>query len=42
MIICEDLEFDFAKPQKSEVVRYLMGLGYDLVAKTPYSLLFRQ
>jgi FkbM family methyltransferase len=39
MIICEDLEFDFAKPQKSEVVRYLMGLGYDLVAKTPYSLI---
>ncbi len=41
IIICEDLEFDFDKPQKSEVVKYLMGLGYRLVAKTPYSLVMK-
>lgn len=41
LIICEDLEFDFKKPQKSGVVKYLMGLGYSLVAKTPYSLVMK-
>lgn len=41
LVICEDLEFDFARPQSSEVAKYLMGLGYKLVAKTPYSLIFK-
>jgi len=41
LIICEDLEFDFERPQKSGVVKYLMGLGYRLVAKTPYSLILK-
>jgi len=41
LIICEDLEFEFQKPQSSGVVKYLLGLDYALVAKTPYSLIFR-
>jgi FkbM family methyltransferase len=41
VIICEDLEFDFMKPKNSEVVKYLMGLGYELVARTPYSLVLK-
>lgn len=39
IIICEDLEFDFMNPKRSEIVEYLMSLGYVLVAKTPYSLI---
>lgn len=42
IIICEDLEFDFLKPTHSEVVKYLLDLGYELVAKTPYSLILRE
>ena len=42
VIICEDLEFDFGKLQASGVVKYLMGLGYELVAKTPYSLVLKE
>lgn len=41
LIICEDLEFDFEKPKSSGVVKYLMELGYKLVAKTPYSLILK-
>jgi len=40
VVIAEDLDFDFEKPKKSAVVKYLMSLGYLLVAKTPYSLVF--
>lgn len=42
MIMAEDLEFDFAWPKKSKVVNFLQGVGYKLVAKTPYSLIFRK
>lgn len=41
LIICEDLEFDFEKPTSSGVVKYLLGLDYQLVDKTPYSLIFK-
>lgn len=41
LIICEDLEFNFDKPQSSGVVKYLLGLDYRLVAKTPYSLILK-
>lgn len=41
LIICEDLGFDFMKPKTSEVVKFLMELGYRLVAKTPYSLILK-
>ena len=40
VLIVEDLEFDVEKPQKSRVYKMLSGLGYKLVAKTPYSLIF--
>lgn len=42
VIICEDLEFDFMKPKSSGVVKYLIELGYELVAKTPYSLVLKE
>jgi FkbM family methyltransferase len=41
IIICEDLEFDFGKPKASAVVKFLQGLGYKLVGKTPYSLILK-
>lgn len=41
LIICEDLDFDFEKTRSSGVVKYLLGLNYALVAKTPYSLIFK-
>jgi len=40
VVIGEDLEFDFLNPKKSEVVKYLLGLGYRLAGVTPYSLVF--
>ena len=42
VVICEDLEFDFMNPKKSAVVKYLLDLGYELVGKTPYSLILRE
>lgn len=42
VIICEDLNFDFMKPKSSGVVKYLMELDYELVAKTPYSLVLKE
>jgi len=41
IVICEDLDFDFENPKRSELVKYLLKLDYVLVAKTPYSLIFR-
>lgn len=41
LIICEELEFDFLKPKESPVVKYLLDLGYELRAKTTYSLVLR-
>lgn len=41
VVICEDLEFDFQKPKNSKVVKYLMDQGYELIGKTPYSLILR-
>lgn len=41
ILICEDLDFDLDNPTKSAVMRYLSGLGYGLVDKTPFSLVFR-
>lgn len=41
LLICEDLEFDFMNPKSSGVVKYLMGIGYTLVAKTPYSMILK-
>ncbi|KKU32590.1 hypothetical protein A3K29_05660 [Candidatus Collierbacteria bacterium RIFOXYB2_FULL_46_14] len=42
LIICEDLEFDFKNWKKSEVTKYLVAKGYELKAKTPYSLIFKR
>jgi FkbM family methyltransferase len=42
VVICEDLEFDFGQPRKSKVVLFLEKMGYILVAKTPYSLIFKE
>jgi FkbM family methyltransferase len=39
IVIVEDLKFDLERPTSSGVVKYLRGLGYKLVAKTPYSLI---
>ncbi len=41
VIVCEDLEFDFRKIGSSKITKYLLDLGYLLVGKTPYSLVFR-
>ena len=41
VIIAEDLSFDFDHPRKSKIVNFLQGVGYNLVAKTPYSLIFK-
>lgn len=41
VIIAEDLSFDFDNPRKSKIVNFLQGVGYNLVAKTPYSLIFK-
>ncbi|EKD52779.1 MAG: methyltransferase FkbM family [uncultured bacterium] len=41
MVVCEDLEFDYKNWKKSDVTAYLDSLGYDLIAKTPYSLIFK-
>lgn len=41
MVICEDLEFDLDEPRKSGVYRFLTKLGYKMVAKTPYSMVFK-
>lgn len=40
VVICEDLNFEVEKADKSEVLRYLKSKGYRLTAKTPYSLIF--
>ena len=42
IIICEDMEFDLANWKKSKITTYLMDLGYELLGKTPYSLIFRR
>lgn len=41
VLIVEDLEFDLENPKASPVVKYLLGLGYKLVAKTTYSLILK-
>lgn len=41
VVICEDLDFDMENIRKSSVTKLLLGLGYKLVAKTPYSLVFK-
>lgn len=41
LVICEDLKFNFLSPRSSAMVKYLLGLDYRLVAKTPYSLIFK-
>lgn len=41
LIICEDLDIDLENQGKSSVVKYLISLGYQLVDKTPYSLVFK-
>lgn len=41
VIIAEDLSFDFGDSMKSEVVKFLGEMGYKLLAKTPYSIIFK-
>jgi len=41
MIIAEDLEFDWREPKKSAVTKYLSSLGYELKARTSYSLIYK-
>ena len=41
ILICEDLEFDLMSPKKSDLVKYLLEMHYELIAKTPYSLILR-
>lgn len=41
VLICEDLDFDIENPLKSALMKYVGGLGYKLVDKTPFSLIFR-
>jgi FkbM family methyltransferase len=41
LVICEDLGFNFLNPRSSDVTKFLLKLDYRLVAKTPYSLIFR-
>ncbi len=41
VVICEDLAFDFREWKKSGVAKLLDSVGYTLVAKTPYSLVFK-
>lgn len=41
VVICEDLEFEFLNSKRSGVVKYLLEMGYELVAKTPYSLILK-
>ena len=42
LIICEDMQFDFKNWKKSKVANFLDSKGYELLAKTPYSLIFRK
>lgn len=42
LVICEDLSFYFKRWNKSGTVKFLDSVGYVLVAKTPYSLIFKQ
>ncbi len=42
VIIAEDLGFDLEKPKGSKVFGFLSSMGYKLVAKTPYSLIFKE
>lgn len=41
IVICEDMDFDLRHWQRSEVTEYLLSLDYELLGKTPYSLIFR-
>jgi len=41
IVICEDLDFSWEKPMKSNVAEMMKNLGYELVGLTPYSLVFR-
>ncbi|BDQ03135.1 FkbM family methyltransferase [Ignavibacterium sp.] len=41
VILCEDAEFDFANPQKSRVFNFLVEKNYQLFAKTPSTLIFK-
>lgn len=41
VVIVEDLNFDWRDPKKSKVTKLLLGLGYELECKTPFSLIFR-
>lgn len=41
IVICEDLDFEMENWSRSKVVSFLVGNDYRLVAKTPYSLIFR-
>lgn len=41
IIICEDMDFDFTNWKKSKIATYLVELGYEILGKTPYSLIFK-
>lgn len=40
VIICEDLDFDFRQLRESEISLFLMKKGYELTAKTQFSLIW--
>lgn len=42
IIVCEDMEFDFKNWTRSKVAVLLDKQGYSLLAKTPYSLIFKR
>jgi len=41
VVICEDLEFDWTRPERSKVAKMMKELDYRLVGMTPYSLIFQ-
>lgn len=42
IIICEDMKFDYKNWKKSEIAVFLDKKGYELLAKTQYSLVFKK
>ncbi len=42
VILCEDAEFDLANPYKSKVFKLLSEKNYQLLAKTPSTLIFKK
>lgn len=41
VILCEDSEFDFSSPSKSEIYNFLLERNYKLISKTINTLIFK-